>query len=73
MSRHTFTLAGALAVCLTFAAAPQAIQALPLATKAAPASRAIILADRECIGWKRVNGHWVCVNWNNCKPGAKVC
>ncbi len=73
MSRHTFTLAGALAVSLMFAAAPQATQALPTASKAAPVSRAIILAKRECIAWKVVNGHHVCIRWYDCKPGDTVC
>ncbi len=73
MSRHTYALAGALALGLTIAGTSQVTHALPLSAKAAPASRAVILAKRECIAWKRVNGRWVCTNWNDCKPGDKVC
>jgi hypothetical protein len=73
MSRHKYALAGALAVCLTIMSAPQATQALPVAAKLAPASRAIILAKRECIAWKKVNGKIYCVNWADCKPGDKIC
>jgi hypothetical protein len=72
MSRHTYALAGALAIGLTIAGAPQATRAEP--PSATPqASHPIILAERECIAWKRVNGHNVCVRWYDCKPGSKVC
>lgn len=72
MSRHTYALAGALAVCLTIAGAPQATRA-QTASAEPQASRAIILAERECIAYKVVNGKTVCVRWNDCKPGDKVC
>ena len=72
MSRHTYALAGALAVCLTIASAPQATRAET--TSAQPqASHPIILAKRECIAYKMVNGKPVCVRWDDCKPGDKVC
>jgi hypothetical protein len=61
-----------LAFILPVAGAPQAAQAEKLSARP-PASHAIILARRECIAWKWVNGKRVCVNWNDCKPGDKVC
>jgi hypothetical protein len=73
MSRHPYALAGALALGLTTMSAPQATQALPVAARVAPASRAIIFAKRECIAWKKVNGKVYCVNWADCKPGDKIC
>jgi hypothetical protein len=72
MSRHSYALAGALVVCLTIAGAPQATRAET--TSAAPqASHPFILAKRECIAYKVVNGKTVCVRWDDCKPGDKVC
>jgi hypothetical protein len=73
MSRHTFTLAGALAGCLIFAPTPQASPALPTVSKAASASGAVILAKRECIAYEYRDGRRVCVRWNDCKPGDTVC
>jgi hypothetical protein len=72
MPRHTYALAGALAVCLTIAGAPQTTRAeTVLATP--QASHPFILAKRECIAYKMVNGKPVCVRWDDCKPGDKVC
>ena len=73
MSRQTYALAGALAVCLTIAGAPQGTRAQPLSSAQPQASRAIILAERECIAYEYRDGKYQCVRWNDCKPGDKVC
>jgi hypothetical protein len=72
MSRHHHTYALAAALALTVAGAPQATQAKPLSAQP-PASRATTLAERECIAYEMVNGKPVCIRWNDCKPGDKVC
>ena len=76
MSRHTFTLAGALAGCLMFAGAAQPTEVQPLPSAKPQASPLIILAQQaeqpgvprgaKCLKWG--NGHTKrkCTQW--CYP-----
>ena len=73
MSLQASTLAAALGLCLTIAGAPQPARRRCRLSAKPPASRPIILAKRECIAYQTVNGKPVCVRWNDCKPGDKVC
>jgi hypothetical protein len=67
-----YALAVAFAVGVMIAGAPQATRA-QTASAEPQASHPLILAERECIAWKVVNGRNVCVRWYDCKPDSKVC
>jgi hypothetical protein len=82
MSRHTFVLAGALALCLMFAGAAPGAWAEPLSS-VKPVSRAIILAQQpraepgvpqgaKCVGWvPSGHGKWRCNSF--CYPRYEKC